>query len=217
MRSRLFPSLTILFLLAQASSLAQKATIVPDLSHPENLLPVNRKIDINRNNGKSSVHLNAAPNEGLAWIKNVHFGRGTIELDIKGKNLQQQSFVGIAFHGIHDSTFDVIYFRPFNFASPDTARRRHSVQYVSLPQYDWSALRTKFPGKYENELNVKVDPESWFHAKIVVANDISVYVNGDAKPSLVLLPLNNRQDGTIGFWVGNNAEGDFANLSIQNQ
>ncbi len=63
----------------------------------------------------STIHLNEAPGAGIAWIKNKQFASGTIEFDVKGKNVLQQSFVGIAFHGVNDSTYDAIYFRPFNF------------------------------------------------------------------------------------------------------
>jgi len=108
-----------------------------------------------------------------------------------------------------------VYFRPFNFQSPDTARKAHSVQYVSLPQFDLPVLQQDHPGKYEHALLNPVDAEGWFHAKIVIENDnIIVYVNKDAKPSLVVKPLSDRTNGKIGFWVGNNSDGDFANLTI---
>ncbi len=129
----------------------------------------------------------------------------------------QQSFVGIAFHGTNDSTFDAVYFRPFNFLSNDTIRKRHSVQYISLPKYDWSLLRQQYPGKYENALIKTVEPEEWFHAKIIVSNErIEVFVNNDDKPSLTVKPISNHTTGNIGFWVGNNSDGEFSNLIIQN-
>jgi hypothetical protein len=76
-------------------------------------------------------------------------------------------------------------------------------------------LREKFPGKYENALSVSVDPNTWFHIKVMFdGNEIMVYVNGDDKPSLTVKSLNNYATGEIGYWVGNNSEGDFANLSV---
>ena len=54
------------------------------------------------------------------------------------------------------------------------------------------------------------------HAKIIIDTDnITVYVNDDKKPSLKIKPIINRATGKIGFWVGNNSDGDFKNLSIQ--
>ena len=134
-------------------SVAQKQTIKPDLSGSNHFQLVNREVTVSANNPeKVVVHLNGKPGDGVAWVKNMTFTKGVIEFDVKGKNILQQSFVGIAFHGLNDTTFDAVYFRPFNFQSPDTTRKNHSVQYISLPQYDWSVLREKFPGKYENKL-----------------------------------------------------------------
>jgi hypothetical protein len=198
------------------TSVAQKQVIKPDLSGANHFQVVNRDITISANDrGKVIVHLNGKPGDGIAWINNTIFKSGVIEFDAKGKNIMQQSFLGVAFHGLNDSTFDAVYFRPFNFQSPDTARRRHSIQYVSLPQFDWSMLRQNHPGKYENALLNPVNADTWFHAKILIENDnIMVYVNNDAKPSLVVKPLSDRSIGKIGFWVGNNSDGDFANLII---
>ena len=84
-----------------------------------------------------------------------------------------------------------------------------------MPQYDWFYLREKFPDKYENALTKAVEANQWFHAKIVVSNEqIEVFVNNDDKQSLVVQPLTKNTTGKIGFWVGNNSDGDFANLTI---
>ena len=196
---------------------AQQQTLKPDLSKTTNFSVINRQITVLNEQGKNAVHLDAKPGDGVAWINNITFEKGIIEFDVKGKNVLQQSFVGIAFHGLNDSTFDAIYFRPFNFQSPDVSRKNHSVQYVSLPQFDWSALREKYPGKYEHSLLKALNPEGWFHAKVVVdATNIAVYVNDDKEPSLVVKPISNHTTGKIGFWVGNNSDGDFSNLTIRN-
>jgi hypothetical protein len=196
---------------------AQNQTVKPDLSIRNSFQLVNRDVALSTNEqGKTIVHLNNKPGNGVAWIKNLSFEKGVIEFDAKGKNILQQSFIGIAFHGVNDSTFDAIYFRPFNFQSPHTLRKSHSVQYVSLPQNDWSVLREKYPGKYENALSMEIDPESWFHVRVVVdASTISVFANGEERPCLVVKPLANHSKGKVGFWVGNNSDGDFSNLSIE--
>lgn len=181
-----------------------------------NLIAYNRNVSTTDNNGKVIVHLDDKAGNGIAWIKGTTFKKGTIELDVKGKDVMQQSFVGIAFHGTSDSSYDCVYFRPFNFNAPDAMRKKHSVQYISMPQFDWSHLRAKYPGKYENALTKSIDADSWFHAKIVVeANKIAVFVNGDDKPSLTVKPLNDYKSGKIGFWTGNYSDGSFSNLSIK--
>src|SRR5262245_24713678 len=70
---------------------------------------------------------------GLVWLTGIHFSKGTIDVDLRGKDVVQQSFLGIAFHGVDTTTHDIIYFRPFNFRSADPVRKIHAVQYVSEP------------------------------------------------------------------------------------
>ena len=178
----------------------------------------NRHISINKTGDKNVVHLDAANGDGLAWLNNINFTQGTIEFDVKGKDVMQQSFVGIAFHGLNDSSFDAVYFRPFNFQSADATRKSHSVQYICTPKYDWSYLRETYPGKYENALNRSIKPTDWFHVKIIVGGkNITAYVNNDNTPSLVVQTLSNYSTGKIGFWVGNGSDGDFSNLVIKNK
>jgi hypothetical protein len=200
------------------NSVAQKQAIKPDISNNDHFQVINRDVNVFTNgDGKTIVHLNAKPNDGVAWIKDVTFAKGVIEFDVKGKNALQKSFVGVAFHGINDSAFDAVYFRPFNFIASDTTRRKHSVQYISMPNYDWSSLRQQHPGEYENTLMKTVQPEEWFHAKIIVTNErIEVFVNNVDKPSLTIKPISYQTTGKIGFWVGNNSEGELSNLAIQN-
>lgn len=162
----------------------------------------------------SVVHLNEAPGVGIAWMNNKKFADGTIEFDIKGKNVLQKSFVGIAFHGLNDSTYDAVYFRPFNFQVPESGRRGHSVQYISLPAHDWEQLRQNTPGKYESEIDPATDPNKWFHVKMVVTYpEVSVYVND--KRCLTITQISTQKTGMIGYWVGNGSAGDWKNFSIK--
>ncbi|HVU96022.1 MAG TPA: hypothetical protein VHE34_12395 [Puia sp.] len=173
---------------------------------------VNRRIT---DDGKGNIYLNAAERAGMAWIKGLAFTEGTIEFDIKGKNVQQQSFVGFAFHGVNDSTYEAVYFRPFNFRSPDAVRKGHAVQYIANPNFDWPVLREKYPNKYEQPVDPVPDPNDWFHAKIAVtAEKIEVFVNGNSKPSLVVKPLVRSGGKLTGFWVGNGSDGDWRNLRV---
>jgi len=167
---------------------------------------------------KKGIRFSKNNGDGIAWLKGVEFSNGIIELDIRGKDLMQQSFVGVAFHGINNETLDVIYFRPFNFQSMDPVRKIHAVQYISHPDYTWSVLREKHSGQYEKAVTPAPDGNDWFHAKIVVQYPkVTVYVNGNSEPSLVVDKLNDRKTGKIGLWVGNNSDGDFANLQITNR
>ncbi|MCE7040609.1 hypothetical protein [Dyadobacter sp. CY312] len=179
----------------------------------------NREVSIVSSGSKGSyIHLNEKEGAGVAWLEGVEFKDGTIEFDVKGKNVLQQSFVGIAFHSSNDSTYDAVYFRPFNFKSKEEERRNHSVQYISLPKYDWPKLRSEFPNKYEQPINPAPEPDEWFHCRLVIKNDeVSVFVNKSSAPSLVVKPLSGQKGNKIGFWVGNGSDGDFANLSVADQ
>jgi hypothetical protein len=152
--------------------------------------------------------------DGILWLKGVSFKIGTVDVDLRGKDVFQQSFLGIAFHGVDTTTNDVIYFRPFNFQTTDTLRRKHSVQYISEPDFPWDKLRKEHPLVYENAVNPFPQATAWFHARIVInADDITVYVDHSNQPSLTVKKLNNRQEGLIGLW-SSGLPGDFANLVI---
>ena len=165
--------------------------------------------------GRKFVRLDARANDGIAWLIDSEFKEGSIEVDLRGKNAVGQSFVGIAFHGADDTTYDAVYFRPFNFKIADPARRQRAVQYISHPKWTWEKLRAESPGKYEQPISPVPDPDGWFHARIVIeAGKISVFVNHAETPTLLVTPLSDRRRGRVGLWVGNGSMGDFSNLTL---
>lgn len=185
------------------------------LSENNKLEVFNRKVNTFSEKDKKGIRFSKKENDGVAWLTDLEFSNGIIELDIRGKDEYQQSFVGIAFHGVDNNTLDAIYFRPFNFLSTDPIRKIHAVQYVSQPDYSWQFLREKFNGKYEKAVISAPNGNEWFHAKIVIKYpQVKVYVNGNQEPSLSIEKLNKRTAGKIGLWVGNNSDGDFANFQI---
>jgi hypothetical protein len=217
-------SFFVLFILLFATfCFAQNEKVItpdlPKLVQEKKLTIFNRGVTILTNSkNQNGIHLDAKDNYGVAWLNDVRFSNGILEFDLKGKNVMQQSFVGIAFHGLDNNSMDAVYFRPFNFQAQDADRKNHSVQYVSLPSYDWQKLRTDFPNKYEHSINPAPKSDEWFHVRIVINTPkISVYVNNNSTPELIVEQLSNRKDGNIGFWVGNQSDGDFANLKITKQ
>lgn len=172
----------------------------------------NRQLTINAD---GSIHLNGIDNDGIAWVNGMQFTKGTIEFDVKGQDVLQQSFLGIAFHGVNDTTFEVIYFRPFNFKATDPERHAHAVQYVAVPGFDWPKLRAEHHNQYEKPLPNPPDPNGWFHVRIKVdAELVSVFVNDDAAPALAIKPLVHTDGKRIGFWVGNGSPGNFKGLKL---
>ena len=202
------PALVVLF--AASSVAAQQRTI-----EPKDVQVFNRSVSALSDGTRKGVRLNEQPGEGVAYLKGIEFSNGTIEFDVRGKDVQGQSFVGVAFHGLDSTTYDAIYLRPFNFRTEDPARHSHAVQYISHPTYTWQKLRTERPGVFEQPVSPAPDPNAWFHVRVVVASPkVSVFV-GDAKqPSLVVTQLSDRTKGLVGLWVGNGSGGDFADLKI---
>lgn len=161
------------------------------------------------------MRLDARTGDGMAWLVGSDYSEGTIEFDVRGANKPGQSFVGVAFHGVNDTTFDAVYFRPFNFMNPDTSRLTRAVQYICMSAFPWERLRRETPGKYESAVNPVPDPDGWFHARIVVeGRKVRVFVDNAKEPCLVVDQLSERRSGRLGLWVGNGSAGDFTNLRI---
>jgi hypothetical protein len=196
----------------------QKKTIEPDLealADGKGLNASNRKISRLTDAARKGVRLSEAAGEGPAYLPGVEFANGTIELDLKGKDVQGASFIGVAFHGVDGTTYDAIYFRPFNFKTEDQARVLRAVQYISHPAHPWQKLRAEQPGQYEKPVKPVPDPNAWFHARVVVASPkVSVFVGDGKEPCLTVNQLSDRKKGLVGIWVGNTSGGEFANLKI---
>lgn len=197
---------------------AQKTAVEPDLAalaDGKGFRVFNRSVSRVDDGARKGARLSESGGDGVAYLPGIEFGNGTIEFDVKGKDVQQQSFVGVAFHGVDGTTYDAIYFRPFNFKADDPARRSHGVQYIAHPTYTWQKLRTEHPDAYERAVNPVPDPNGWFHARIVVASPrVSVFVGDATQPSLAVEQLSNRGKGLVGLWVGNTSGGDFANVRV---
>jgi hypothetical protein len=177
----------------------------------------NRDLKQVKEDNKLVFRLSEKEGAGIVWFNNIQFEEGTIEFDVKGRDILQKSFVGIAFHGIDDSTYETVYFRPFNFQSTDPIRHIHAVQYAFEPNYNFEQLRKTRKDEFESAiLPTNTIPTDWFHVKLeVIGNRIRVFVNGHSEPTLNVMTLNPNPKGRkLGYWVGNNSNGDFANLKI---
>ncbi len=221
MTARVWCTWTIGFLAAMFLPIVgfdQQKALEPDLSqlaHGKGWKIFNRAATTVEEEGRKGVRLDERPGDGIALLEGVNFTNGVIECEIKGKDVFQKSFVGLAFRGVDEKTQDVVYCRPFNFRAADPDRRSHAVQYVSHPAYTWSRLRNEHPGTYEKPVEPAPDPNAWFRLRIVVSRpDVSVYIDDAQKPSLTVRELSDRSGGWVGLWVGNGSGGTFANLRI---
>ncbi len=176
---------------------------------------INRDIEKLSEPGHKGIRLDARYGDGIAWLKDFEFAEGIIEFDVRGKDLKQHSFVGIAFHGYDTLTYEAIYLRPFHFRTSELPYKNRAIQYIARPIYRWQDLREQFPGKYENLISPAPDPDVWIKVRIVLkGNIISTYINDNMEPSLVVESLGVLKKGSIGFFVADTSGGDFANLKI---
>ena len=181
--------------------------------HPEAYEVANRVLTFEKD---GVVHLNAAKDDGIAWLVDQTFTQGRIMVEVRGVDVMQRSFVGLAFHGGGRNLFDAVYIRPFNFNAADVGKKAHSLQYMSLPDNPWDVLREKTPGKYEAAITPPPAAESWVRLTLEIdSRRLRVFVNDASAPALTVDLLNDRLKGRVGLWVGNNSEGWFRNLTIQ--
>ena len=207
----LFPA----FLLMATSLRAQSAS---QEFYGQKYTAVNRTLSSFDENGKKGVRFSEAGGNGVAWLTGEDFSEGTITFEARGRDVFQKSFVGVAFHGTDDRTYEAVYFRPFNFQSTDSVRKIHAVQYIFEPRYTWKVLRETRNGEFEKAiLPATVQATDWLRAKVEVKNGrIKVFVNDSKTPCLDVPTLNpDGKKGKIGLWVGDNSNGDFAKLKIK--
>jgi hypothetical protein len=164
---------------------------------------------------RTGVHLSEREGVGLLWLTGTSFTEGTLQVDVRGRDVLQKSFLGLAFHGKDDTTYESVYLRPFNFRATDPDRHQHAVQYMAAPDYDWPRLRKEFPEEFENPVDQATDPTGWVTLRIVVqAKSVQIFVGPAKAATLEVRRLGSSDSGMIGLWVGNNSDGDFANLRI---
>jgi hypothetical protein len=162
-----------------------------------------------------AIHVSEAEGIGLAWVDGSDFAEGTIEVDVRGRDLLQQSFLGVAFHGKNDAAYEMVYLRPFNFRANDPTRHGHAVQYSEFPDYEWPRLRKEFPEEFENPVDGSIVPTDWVSLKVVVnAKGVQIFVGPIKTPALEARKLGQLDRGLVGLWVGTNSDGSFANLRV---
>ncbi len=183
-------------------------------SQGESARLVNRKVSLVQEGGSQVVRLDQQPDAGMLWYPGVSFGSGTIELDVRGQDVQQRSFIGVAFHRSDDQTWEVVWLRPFNFKGIDADHHAHAVQYASYPDSTWQVLRAAYPGRFEAAVEPVPDPASWVHLRIDVRQNIGVFLNNSRTPTLNVRALTKRTSGAVGLWVGDCSPGDFKNVVV---
>jgi hypothetical protein len=158
--------------------------------------------------------------DGLALLPGTDLQDGVIEADIALKTtvppgVRYPGFVGIAFRVRPDAShYELFYVRPGNSEAADQLMRNHAVQYVSEPGFGWYRLRREWPSVYESHAELAMG--TWTRVRIEVAGRAAkLYLNGSAKPSLVVDGLKGEDlHGAVGLWGFTDEEAYFSNVRI---
>ena len=200
----------LIFLIANVVSICFFSCNTTSIELNDNLKSHNRNIVLEKN----TISLDKREGDGLVVFPDHVLESGTVRLKIKGENKPGESFVGLAFNIQNDSTYEVIYFRPFNFKAKTPVQRERSIQYVSLPEYTWDYLRTHFENQYESEYFNAPFPEDWFEVSIKIESDMIRVYNRWNTELLSVIRLNEQTSDRFGLWVGNNSKGSFKSIQI---
>lgn len=209
--------LTTIFCLISLNAFCQQRISLSDKFQEKKITAVNRIISLYENQ-QDAIEMNAEDSDGLGIIEDVDFEKGIIEVSLLGENNPGKSFIGIAFNIQNNKTYEVIYFRPFNFVAKEQIRREHMVQYVFHPEFTWHKLREESTGEYEDEITIPPIPDDWFKAIINIDEEkVEVYVNELSEPVLVVDRLTSTKSGKIGIWTGYGSSGRFRNLILRDK
>jgi hypothetical protein len=222
--SRMLAALAFLFCL-RISAFSQSTPRVQTfpLADGKDLILLNVKAASVECKGRKAVRLtNESDKDGFALLRDTEFQDETIEADIALKittpaGVRMPGFVGIAFRARADaSRYELFYLRPGNSSADDQAMRNHSVQYVSVPDFDWYKLRREWPWVYEAHADLQM--ETWMHVKIELrGRSAELYLNRSSNPSLVVDGLKGEDlRGGVALWPYAGEKAYFSNLRISN-
>lgn len=157
-------------------------------------------------------------------IKGLDFQDGIIEVKVLSRLLKtarpsDRGFIGVAFRiDEQHSKFEGIYIRPTNGRAEDQARRNHSIQYFSYPNFKFDRLRKEAPETFETYADMGLN--EWITMRIEVkAKEAKLFLNNSQYPVLVVkdLKLGDKVSGGIGLWVDVGTEGYFRDLMVIKQ
>ena len=60
----------------------------------------NRELSLINDGNHVGIRLSKDEGEGVAWLRGIEFSNGILEFDVRGEDVQNHSFVGIAFHAV---------------------------------------------------------------------------------------------------------------------
>ena len=141
---------------------------------------------------------------GVAWLRDSSFADGTIDFDVALHG--HASFTGIAFRGISDDDYELIYLRPH------LSRRPDALQYT--PVYNGGEAWQLYSGPGYTA-GAELPLNRWLHVKLVVSGYTArLFVDGAANPQLTVTSLRHQWTrGRIGLW-GSLGGANFSNVIV---
>jgi hypothetical protein len=217
MKTQKIKSVLGMILLISVYSFGQQQVNLSDHFQNKKITAANRTISLYGDH-KDAIEMDAKDASGLGILEDIEFDKGIIEVELLGENNPGKSFIGIAFNIQNDETYEVIYFRPFNFVAEEQIRKEHMVQYIFHPEFTWRKLRGERTGEFEKEIPIPPDPDDWFKAIIKISEEkVEVYVNDISQPVLNVDRLSSAKSKKIGMWTGFGSSGRYRNLVIRPQ
>jgi hypothetical protein len=217
MRKSKIKALVTIFFLISISSFSQQKISLTDKFQNKKIKTVNRIISL-YGDQLDAVEMNAENSDGIGILEDVEFDKGIFEVELLGENNPGKSFIGIAFNIQNDKTYEVIYFRPFNFVAKEQIRKDHMVQYIFHPEFTWKKLREERTGEFEGEIASPPNPDDWFKVIIYISEEqVKVYVNELSNPVLIVDRLTLTKSKKIGIWTGFGSSGRFRNLILKEE
>lgn len=153
---------------------------------------------------------------GLVWLDDVMFDSGEISFVVRGRDVPGASFVGLAFGGVNDSTYEAVYLRPFNFRAVDSTRHAHGIQYISHPEHPWYVLREQYPGEFEHAVTPDPSADAWQTVRLAVSADsVYAWVGEGAATDLAVRRLVPPRNGRVALWIGFGSPGEFSRVTLR--
>jgi len=153
-------------------------------------------------------HLDRKALIGTAFLKNVEFEEGVIEVDIATTE-RTRSYPGVIFHIKDPSNYERFYIRPHRSPFYDDA-----LQYV--PAYNGLDSWQLYPG-LGNTASLDIQANKWNRLKIVISGESAqVFWNNEPKPVLVVPKLSyGKVTGGLGLIGPMDGSAYFSNFNYE--
>lgn len=177
-----------------------------------NVFPQSNSVDFDSDkwimvNAKKVDHLGRKALMGTAYLKDVEFGNGVIELDMAVA--RRTSYPGVVFRMRGSLEHERFYIRPHR-----AGLYADAIQYVASFNGVDSWQLYNGPGK---TAALEVPYDAWFHVKLEVkGSQARIFVNNSEQPSLVITELQHgTSKGTIGLMGPVDGSSYYSNFSYR--